>query len=234
MRRSAASSSPTRPRVSMARVRAAALGQALEPAGQFDQLAARSSSRSSAGPGPGPRPAAGRRARSGRRSCRRSRPCRPSAGRGPVMSRSVVVLPAPFGPSRPNTEPRGTSRSSAVEGERRRPGPPNRFDRPRQLTAVRRSAHRSSRPTAKYRIGPSRLTNTMISPHMSLLSPRTCRSGRSRSRRARTSSPSWIAMTGSRSRTIWRRSCRPLLRVDLPDPVRVGGHDDQQRPRSRR
>ena len=35
----------------------------------------------------------------------------------PVSRRSVVVLPAPFGPRKPKTEPLGTVRSSAVEGD---------------------------------------------------------------------------------------------------------------------
>ena len=44
------------------------------------------------------------------------------AGRNPVSSRSVVVFPAPFGPSRPTTSPRGMSKvrsSTAVRSRKR-------------------------------------------------------------------------------------------------------------------
>ena len=92
-------------------VAASRCGEPLQPAGEVDQLAAG-------------HPAVvarilvehadrGRGAEVARidAACRRSRPAgrRPAS---PVMSRSVVVLPAPFGPSRPKTDPRGTSRSS--------------------------------------------------------------------------------------------------------------------------
>src|SRR4029077_11003322 len=49
-------------------------------------------------------------------------------------------------------------------------------------------------------IGPSIPMNTTMSPHMSLLSPRTRRSGRVMSQSAKTIRPSWIAMIGRSSR----------------------------------
>ena len=60
------------------------------------------------------------------------------------MSRSVVVLPAPFGPSRPKTD---AGRHVEVEARRRRARrtrPPNRLVSPRQATA--RAAHRLLAP----------------------------------------------------------------------------------------
>ena len=35
-----------------------------------------------------------------------------------VIIRTVVVLPAPLGPSRPSTEPSGTDERDAVDGDR--------------------------------------------------------------------------------------------------------------------
>src|SRR5579862_8232529 len=56
----------------------------------------------------------------------------PASGRSnPVAMRSVVVLPAPLGPTRPKNDPRGTSSdrpATATFG-------PNRFTRPRSTTA---------------------------------------------------------------------------------------------------
>ena len=94
--------------------------------------------------------AAGRRAgRRGRRS-RRPTPTPLLARARPVRIRIVVVLPAPFGPSRPKTEPRGTSRSSESSART----DPNRFVSPRVRIAGSAPApggagHASSRPTAK-------------------------------------------------------------------------------------
>ena len=92
----------------------------------------------------------------------------------PVMSRRVVVLPAPFGPSRPKTDPAGTSRSRASTATTPEV-PPNRFVRPRQATATPLIAPRAPRPGT--RIGPIRLIRQMMIPHISLLSPLTLRSG---------------------------------------------------------
>ena len=57
----------------------------------------------------------------GMRAARRCR--RPRTGRSPARSsvvsmRTVVVLPAPFGPSSPSTVPSGTARSRLVDGAR--------------------------------------------------------------------------------------------------------------------
>ena len=56
----------------------------------------------------------------------------PRSGRNsPVAMRSVVVLPAPFGPTMPKNEPRGTSRltsATAIFG-------PNALARPRTVSA---------------------------------------------------------------------------------------------------
>ena len=137
------------PSVSVARARASAAREALQPAGELDQLAARSSSRSSADPGRGRRSAS----RSPEPSAVTGRPsieARPAVGRAsPVRSRSVVVLPAPLGPSRPKTDPAGTSRSRPSTASTP-PGPPNRLVRPRHVDDGRRAAgHASSRPTAR-------------------------------------------------------------------------------------
>src|SRR5579871_889155 len=56
----------------------------------------------------------------------------PASGRSrPVAMRSVVVLPAPLGPTRPKNEPRGTSSDSPATAT----FAPNRLARPRSTTA---------------------------------------------------------------------------------------------------
>src|SRR3954454_154083 len=60
----------------------------------------------------------------------------PPVGRAsPVISRSVVVLPAPFGPSNPKTDPAGTSRSSRSTA-RTPPPAVKRLVNPRQTTVT--------------------------------------------------------------------------------------------------
>ena len=157
-----------------------------------------SSSCSSADPGPGRRRRDARRGRAGPRRRRRPSRCPRSRVARPVIRRSVVVLPAPFGPSRPKTDPAGTSRSSAIHREDPATWPPNRLVRPRQPTATPLTPPRARSRGRRW--DPSIPTKMTIRPHISLLSPRTRRSGRVMSHRAKIVRPIWIARIGSRSR----------------------------------
>ena len=114
-----------------------------------------SSSRSSADPGRGRRSRGARLGRAGRPPIPSIEATPPVGLARPVMSRSVVVLPAPFGPSNPKIDPAGTSRSRRSTA-RTPEAPPNRFVSPRQATAAPlipprapragRGSARSSRP----------------------------------------------------------------------------------------
>ena len=158
-RRSAAWRPPSGP-IALERSRRRASGAPRRPArgGARPARAARgpSSSRRSAGPGRGSRSGDGAPARRAPTSTPAT-DALPAVGRAsPVRIRSVVVLPAPFGPSRPKTDPAGTSRSSPSSARTA----PNRFVRPRagppdgQVARSRgdaghRRGHASSRPTTK-------------------------------------------------------------------------------------
>ena len=208
-------------------------------------LAARSSSRRPAGPARGSRGRAARRAASAATATPPTN-ARPAVARvRPASRRSVVVLPAPLGPSSPNTEPVGTP-SSAPSRARRRPdsawsGRRSRIAGGRGVGIAGRRASRrqpprggggerrrpvrperrrtaatiggscglpqpgiapgpgacgstgpSSRPTRKYRIGPIRLTNTMMTAQTALVAAPDGAGRRGGGRRSRaTSSPSW-------------------------------------------
>ena len=112
------------------------------------------------------------------------------------MSRSVVVLPAPFGPSSPKTDPAGTSRSS--------PSTARTPVRPAEPLGQRRGSVTgappliaSSRPTGESTgSGRSALMKQMIRPHSELAVALHLALGRSRSRSAKTIRPISIAMTG--------------------------------------
>ena len=132
---------------------------------------ARSSSRSSAGPARGSRAARGRRAVRRRPAGRRSTRARRSAGRGRSGAGGSWSCPRRWarGARRPT---RPARRDQAVDGEHHPTRPPNRLVRPAGDVDgwPRRSpppASRRSLAPARRRgrgSGPSRLTNTMMSP----------------------------------------------------------------------
>ena len=110
----------------------------------------------------------------------------PAVGRAsPVISRSVVVLPAPFGPSRPKTDPAGTSRSSPSTASTP-PGPPNRLVRPRQTTAGGAAGSLLATPDGQVQDRAEQADEADEDPPHQLAVAADGRSGRSRSRRATT------------------------------------------------
>ncbi len=123
-------------------------GQPVEPADELEQLAslhpavepwvlvevAERGDGASARPGRPPRPATD---------------ALPAVGRAsPVRIRMVVVLPAPFGPSRPKTEPRGTIEVEPVERE-------DRAEPLRERARLDRRPRRCRRPSPR-RLPPRR------------------------------------------------------------------------------
>ena len=122
------------------------------------------------------------------------------------MSRSVVVLPAPFGPSSPKTDPAGTSRSSPSTRQHaaaaRRTAWSARDRRPTAAGAAG-SRHSLLAPDGEVEDRPEQADEHDDQPPHQLAVAADARSGRSRSRSAKTISPSSMTMIGRSSRTIW-------------------------------
>ena len=115
---SAASSRPNCSSSSLGGRRAPARRQALQAAEQPQVLASRSGSRRPRRTARSRRPAGAPRAGRGRRRRRRSRRGPPSIGSSVASIFSIVVLPAPFGPSTPKISPWRTSRSTPSTARR--------------------------------------------------------------------------------------------------------------------